>query len=79
MKVVAEANSYRVTCPQCLSIVEFQREDIRDCLRLGSLQFQGVKCPVCHDNTYVASRGATGATNQFEKCVEAVYKESTDI
>lgn len=78
MKVVAEAKSYRVKCPCCLSIIEFQREDIQDCLHLGSLYFQWVKCPVCHDNIYVASRGAAGATNQFEKCVEAIYKENVN-
>lgn len=79
MKVVAEASSYRATCPQCLSIVEFQRKDVQDYLHVGSLHFQGVECPVCHGSIYVASRGATGATNQFEKCVEVVYKESTSI
>ena len=76
MRVVTEVKSYRATCPQCLSIIEFQREDIRDYLHLGSPHFQGVECPVCHNRVLVASRGATGATNRFKKCVEAVYKES---
>ena len=77
MKVVAEASSYRVKCPQCLSIIEFQREDIHDYLHVGSLHFQGIKCPVCHNSICVASRESAGAPNQFEKCVEAVYKENS--
>lgn len=78
MKVIAEAKSYRVKCPQCLSIIEFQREDIRDYLHLGSLHFQGVKCPVCCGSIFVASRGAAGATNQLKGCVEVTYKENAN-
>ena len=78
MRVVTKVKAYRATCPQCLSIIEFQREDLRDYLHLGSMYYQGVECPVCHNRLCVASRGATGATNQFKRCVEAIYKENVD-
>lgn len=79
MRVVAEVESYRVKCPYCLSVTEFQREDIHDHLHVGPLHFQGIKCSVCHNSICVASRDSAGAPNQLKECVEAVYKESTDI
>lgn len=75
MKVVANASSYRVKCPSCLSIIEFQRHETRDCLHVGGLHFRGIECPVCKRTICVTSRQSAGAPDEFRDSIEAVYQE----
>lgn len=56
MKVVARVISYRVRCPSCLSIIEFQRHETKEYLHIGDLHFRGVECPVCKRTVCVTSR-----------------------
>ena len=74
MKVIAKAVSYRVKCPSCLSIIEFQKHETKDCLHVGNLHFRGVECPVCK-RTVLISRQSSGAPDDLYNSVEAVYKE----
>lgn len=75
MKIVAKVNSYRVKCPSCLSIIEFQRHEAKDCLHVGDLHFRGVECPVCKCTVYVTSRQSADAPDEFRDSVEAIYQE----
>ena len=75
MKVVANASSYRVKCPSCLSTIEFQRHETRDCLHVGGLHFRGIECPVCKRTICVTSRQSAGAPDEFCDSVGAVYQE----
>ena len=74
MKVIAKTISYRVKCPSCLSIIEFQKHEIKDYLHVGNLHFRGVECPVCK-RTVLISRQSSGAPDDFYNSVEAVYQE----
>ena len=74
MKVIAKTISYRVKCPSCLSIIEFQKHEIKDYLHVGNLHFRGVECPVCK-RTVLTSRQSSGASDDFYNSVEAVYQE----
>ena len=74
MKVIAKAVSYRVKCPSCLSIIEFQKHETKDYLHVGNLHFRGVECPVCK-RTVLISRQSSGAPDDFYNSVEAVYQE----
>lgn len=75
MKVAARAVSYKVRCPSCLSVIEFQRDETRDYLHIGSLHFRGICCPVCERMICVASRQSAGSSDEFRDSVEAVYRE----
>lgn len=74
MKVIAKAVSYRVKCPSCLSIIEFQKHETKDYLHVGNLHFRGVECPVCK-RTVLISRQSSGASDDLYNSVEAVYQE----
>ena len=74
MKVIAKAVSYRVKCPSCLSIIEFQKHETKDYLHVGNLHFRGVECPVCK-RTVLISRQSSGAPDDFYNSVAAVYQE----
>ena len=74
MKVIAKAVSYRVKCPSCLSIIEFQKHETKDYLHVGNLHFRGVECPVCK-RTVLTSKQSSGAPDDFYNSVEAVYQE----
>ena len=74
MKVIAKAISYRVKCPSCLSIIEFQKHETKDYLHVGNLHFRGVECPVCK-RTVLISRQSSGAPDDFCDSVEVVYQE----
>ena len=74
MKVIAKAISYRVRCPSCLSIIEFQKHETKDYLHVGNLHFRGVECPV-FKRTVLISRQSSGAPDDFYNSVEAVYQE----
>lgn len=73
MKVVAKAVSYKVKCPSCLSVIEFQRDETRDYLHTGNLHFRGIRCPVCECMICVTSRQSAGSSDEFYDSVEAVY------
>ena len=75
MKVVARAISYRVKCPSCLSIIEFQRHEAKEYLHVGDLHFQGVECPVCKRTVCVTSRQSSDAPDELRDSVEAIYQE----
>lgn len=74
MKVIAKTISYRVKCPSCLSIIEFQKRETKDYLHVGNLHFRGVECPVCK-RAVLTSRQSSGASDDFYNSVEAVYQE----
>ena len=77
MKVVARVISYRVKCPSCLSIIEFQRHETKEYLHIGDLHFRGVECPVCKRTVCVTSRQSSGAPDEFRDSVEAIYQEES--
>lgn len=77
MKIVAKVNSYRIKCPSCLSIIEFQRHEAKDCLHVGRFHFRGIECPVCKRTVHVTSRQAPDAPDEFYDSVEAVYQEES--
>lgn len=75
MKVIAKTISYRVKCPSCLSIIEFQKHEAKDYLHVGKLHFRGVECPVCGYTVCVTSRQSSDALDEFRDSVEAIYQE----
>ena len=75
MKVIAKAISYKVKCPSCLSVIGFQRHEMKDYLHIRGLYFRGVECPVCKRTVCVTSRQSADAPDEFCDSVEVVYQE----
>lgn len=61
MKVIKKAKSYKVTCPRCLSVLEFEFSDIEFREGLTSYAHGVVYCPVCHETIKVNKHQTGGA------------------
>ena len=52
MKVIKRVKSYKVTCPRCMSVLEFTLDDIIPC-NYNRVDSGKVDCPVCNTSIVV--------------------------
>ena len=76
MRVVHKAKCYKVSCPKCMSVLEFTLDDIIPCT-YDRYDSGKVKCPVC--DTYIVVRKYEnfifGSSNTVTKMAEYVSAE----
>ena len=57
MRVVERAKSYKITCPRCLSILEFVLDDIHNFDKFSGYSKGVIYCPVCHEEIEAYTSG----------------------
>lgn len=69
---VKKVTLYEVECPSCLSIIQFERYEVK----MGGYDEHGtIKCPVCHYEIVVTDRTSLyGCEAAFKNCVRPIYE-----
>lgn len=57
MRVVERAKSYKITCPRCMSILEFELDDIHIYDEFSGYSKGNIYCPVCDESIEVYYSG----------------------
>lgn len=75
MKVIKKAKSYKVTCPRCLSVLEFELNEVKLRNEWSYTSSGGVTCPVCKGAVIVGEyRTGSGVVEMHDK-VTAYYED----
>lgn len=80
MRVVYQAKCYKVSCPRCMSVLEFTLDDITPC-DYDRVDSGKVNCPVCGTSIVVRryddfSFGSSHTTTKMTDNVSVEFKPS---
>lgn len=74
MRVIKRAKSYKVTCPKCLSILEFGLENIQVKDAYTSSEVGTVLCPVCRESIIVRRHNCASDSMRMTDNVTAYFE-----
>lgn len=74
MKVIKKAKSYKVTCPRCLSVLEFELNDVKLRDEWSYASSGSVTCPVCKGAVIVGEYNTRSGVVEMHDKVTAYFE-----